>query len=388
MATRNGTYPPQLGEFLTRAKAAAVNEIIGDANRLASYNTAGLATDLREVVLNAMKLPLRPFRRDVADSVSDLNEEIRRRSGLVAHGTWFPLVGLHPNVRDLTSAGTSALHAAQIGRTAGPSLAPMSAVFKAGATMLSGLSGTSLGLPFVSTGIDAEACWVPENGAPVQKEPVFALAQLTPKTLAVEMIVTHQLLTNSSIDVSALLRVELGRRIGAAIDVAALVGDGVDQPLGLLERGDIATVAIDTNGGAVTPAHLAQMEYLVNADATPENPLAWLMSPKLARKLRTTDRGDGAPLFEGTDLLGHPSYVSAHVPSNLTKGSTVEACSALLLGDFSEVFVGFFGPAAIDLIVDSVTLAFQRKVRIVARCMVGVVARRPEVFALITDATT
>jgi hypothetical protein len=59
-----------------------------------------------------------------------------------------------------------------------------------------------------------------------------------------------------------------------------------------------------------------------------------------------------------------------------------------VFGDLAEIFVGFWGPAALDLMIDGYTLAKDAKIRIIARAEVGIVARRIGAFAAVKDALT
>ena len=52
------------------------------------------------------------------------------------------------------------------------------------------------------------------------------------------------------------------------------------------------------------------------------------------------------------------------------------------------IHVAFWGPAALDLMIDGYTLAKDAKIRIIARAEVGIVARRIGAFAAVKDALT
>ena len=54
----------------------------------------------------------------------------------------------------------------------------------------------------------------------------------------------------------------------------------------------------------------------------------------------------------------------------------------------ADIFVGFGGPAALDLMVDGYTMARSGKIRIVARAESGLAARRIGAFAAVKDALT
>ena len=59
--------------------------------------------------------------------------------------------------------------------------------------------------------------------------------------------------------------------------------------------------------------------------------------------------------------------------------------SALLFGDLSELVIGFWGPAAVDFLVDPHTHSKHGDVRIIARVDVGIVPRQIAAFSAFKD---
>ncbi|MBL0420232.1 phage major capsid protein [Ramlibacter sp. AW1] len=358
------------------------------ADEIASHRrvlgTTEYALDLREFIASRIPNFRQPDQEALA-AFAKVNESVRQRSGETALGTWLPLAGL---TRDLTATTASSLVTGTKGSDAAGGLLPASAVLGGGATVLSGLRGTDYSIPTVGADLDIAGGWIDEGESIPAIDPSFGLASLTPKVLAVQVVVSRRLLMNATVDVDALIRRELALRIGHAIDLAAINGDGVKQPLGLLRASDLDVIAAGTNGLAPTYAHVVDAEYRVATRAGADGQrFSWLMSPKLAKRLRTTSRlsGQDGFILEGLDLLGYPVRLSPQVPDNLTKGTADGVCSALLFGDMTEIVVGFWGPAAVDVLVDGVTLAKDAKVRIIARAMVGVTPRRIGSFAAFKD---
>jgi HK97 family phage major capsid protein len=85
---------------------------------------------------------------------------------------------------------------------------------------------------------------------------------------------------------------------------------------------------------------------------------------------------------------GYPLYVTNQVPSNLTKGTSSGVCSAMLMGDFSQAMVGFYGNG-IEITVGEDSDDFSKALTSV-RAIVSydVAVRHAESFAAILDITT
>lgn len=347
------------------------------------------AVDLGALINSRLREPFRPVVSSEVEVFSDIDRALRQRSGVTANGTWLPLVALtRPATRDLDTVTGLPLKAAAVASTAATTLLPTSGLISGGAQVLSGIRSSTLSLPYLN-GATGGANWHAEGVAPSnQLEPNFLLATVVPKSISVELIVTRRMMMNTSIDLNELLRQELAQRFGSAIDAAALNGDGLFEPDGMLNHSDLDVLSLGTDGAALSHGDLAELEarVLSRANGSMSKP-AWVIGPKLTRKLRTTAKNAGAMVFEGRDMLGHQVIQTAALPENLTKGTSTD-CAALLFGDLSEVFVGFWGPAALDLVVDGFTLAKDGKVRIIARAEVGIAARRVAAFACVKDALT
>ena len=347
------------------------------------------AIDLVALINSRMKEPIRPVVSREVEVFADIDRTLRQRSGAVANGTWLPLVALtRPATRDLDSVTGLPLKTSAVSSVAATSLLPTSGLISGGAQVLSGINSATLSLPDLSSGTGAPA-WHAEGVAPAAPlEPSFEMAMVVPKSICVELVITRRLLMNTAIDLNELLRQEIAQRFGSAIDAAALNGDGLLEPDGLLNHAGLDVLALGADGAAITHANLAELEarVLARANGSMEKP-GWIIGPKMTRKLRTTAKNAGSMIFEGSDLLGHRVVQTSAMPENLTKGTSTD-CAALVFGDLAEIFVGFWGPAAVDLMIDAYTMAKHAKVRIIARAEVGIVARRIGAFAGVKDAIT
>jgi hypothetical protein len=74
------------------------------------------------------------------------------------------------------------------------------------------------------------------------------------------------------------------------------------------------------------------------------------------------------------------------VPSNLTKGTSAGVCSAIILGNWSDLIIGQWG--GLDILVDPYTGATAGTHRVVALQDVDIAVRRVASFVAIMDALT
>lgn len=339
---------------------------------------------LRELINAQMEHPLWVPKPGAISSAYELSNACRERSGVVPNGTWVPLACL---ARDLTVGNSSALTTGKIDNKLQEALAPASAVM-AGATLLSGLEGATFSLPVIDSPLDADSSWVAEGDPGAQQEMTTKLATLEQKSLIFSVVISRRLLANASVDIEADLRAHILRRAMIAIDSAALNGGGGAAPSGLLNNEDLQVLAAGANGLAPTWDHLVEAEYQVSNRAGSLTAPTFISSPAIRKKLRKTPRAAGLDFIvnESADsVMGQALRTSAIVPDNLDKGTSVGTCSALIFGDLSEIVVGFWGPLAIDLLVDSRTLAKDAKVRIVCRAEVGVAVRNIGAFTAYKD---
>lgn len=257
-----------------------------------------------------------------------------------------------------------------------------------GARMLTDLNG-NLAIPRQTGG--ATAYWVAESGAPTESQQAFDQVTLTPKTVGAFTDYSRRLLLQSSIDVEAFVRMDLAKTIALEIDRAGINGSGAsNEPRGIMQTSGIGSVAGGTNGLAPTYEHIVDLESAVAVANADVGNLAYLTNAKVRGKLRKTQQfsgTNGVPVWaQDNELLGYQAKVSNQVPSNLTKGTSVGVCSAILYGNFAELIIGMW--SGLDLLVDPYTSSTTGTVRIVALQDVDVAVRHAQSFAAMLDALT
>ena len=255
---------------------------------------------------------------------------------------------------------------------------------KLGVRYLDGLQG-NFG---VVKGGAATASWYSEEAAAATQKIGYGLATMSPKRLQAIAGYTYDLLAQTSLAADTLIYNELVNSVAAALDAAIFNGTGTSgQPTGIRNADGVNTVAIGTNGGAMTYANLVKMETEVAAQNGLFGRLAYVTNSKVYGAMKTIPQVSGYPVFLAADgkANGYDIMVSNAIPSNLTKGSA-SACSSMIFGNFEEVLVG--GWAGLNLIIDP----FKAKEKGVVEVSVGsyhdVLVRRPKCFAKCEDITT
>ena len=246
-----------------------------------------------------------------------------------------------------------------------------------------------------------------QTTAITQSESTFDQVTMSPKNLAALSKYSRQTLLQGTPGIEELVRRDLTDGINLAIDLGILNGSGsAGQPTGIMQTSGIGSVAMGTNGGAVTLEKVVDLEAavmnvngVVNAGA-----VSYLTNYRVLaalKKLRAggSTTGDGPFLFN-TDaarigrgatpgiLNGYPLAASNQVPNTLTKGSSSGVCSALLMGDFSQAMVGFWGNG-LEITVGEDQDDFSKALTSVRGIVTyDVAVRDPKSFAAILDITT
>ena len=246
-----------------------------------------------------------------------------------------------------------------------------------------------------------------QTTAITQSESTFDQVTMAPKNLAALSKYSRQTLLQGTPGIEELVRRDLTDGINLAIDLGILNGSGGSgQPTGIMQTSGIGSVAMGTNGGAITLEKVVDLETAVMTVNGAVNPgsVAYLTNYKVMaalKKLRAggSTTGDGPFLFNtdparigrgptpGT-LNGYPLAASNQVPSTLTKGSSSGVCSALLMGDFSQAMVGFWGNG-LEITVGEDSDDFSKALTSVRGIVTyDVAVRDPKSFAAILDITT
>ena len=246
-------------------------------------------------------------------------------------------------------------------------------------------------LPTTEPRLDADVTvsWVGEDPGSdlADTEPTLGSVAYTLHTLACTVPYSRQLLAQSfglnGID-QVVARSAQGA-MGAEIDRVAVQGSGAsNEPTGLLNTAGIGSVAIGTNGGAPTYAHVVDLEHEVAVDDADAGRLGFATTPGMRKKLRQVEKAAGSGLvWDDRRVLGYPAAVSRNVPSNLTKGTGTNL-HALIFGNWADLVISLL--PVMDVVVDPFTMKDRGLVEVMYFLYLDVKVRRAESFAAVLDA--
>ena len=245
-----------------------------------------------------------------------------------------------------------------------------------------------------------------ETTAITQSESTFDQVTMSPKNLAALSKYSRQTLIQATPGIESLVRTDLTDGILAALDSAIINGSGSSgQPTGIRNVSGIGSVAMGTNGGALTMEKVVDLETEILQDnALVGNAMAYVTNAKVLAGLKKLRAGgssatDGSFLFNSDlqaigrgptplTLNGYPIATTNAIPSNLTKGSSSSVCSALVAGDFSQAMVGFYGNG-LEIVVGEDSDDFAKALSSVRGIIsFDVAVRHAQSFASIEDITT
>ena len=402
-----------------KAQVEAVRAMDATADKAAYDAAVQKAVDLTEELDNANKLELAQQR--LADKqLADLEKEAKRSFSIVKfvrEASEGRLSGLEAEVAEMgrkeyerlgLSQKGFALPSAALRASAGQNyttnadggyakvtaapryidgLKDKMVIAGLGATVLGDLVGT---VPLVGVG-QMTAAWYAEGATASVSKATFSSVTLTPHRNAVIGAFSKDLLRQTSLDVESIIWNRILEAHASLLESAAIAGTGSNgQPTGILNTAGIGSVAIGANGGPITWAKVVELETKVNAENGNRGKLAYLTNAKVIGDLKTIERaqGNGRYLLDGdyTKINGYPIDWTNLVPSTLTKGTTASKCSAMIFGNFEDLYVGHWG--GVDIVVDPYTLAAQADVRFVLNSWDDTVVAEPKSFAAVVDLTT
>ena len=277
-------------------------------------------------------------------------------------------------------------------------LRPQSIIFGLGVTELGDVGGSPIVFP-KETGVPTIAEYA-ENGAISFSDPSWGEVTMEPKMLAGGVVSSRRLAGMANPALLPMLERRLASELALRLDYLCFKGTGSsNQPLGIANHA-IGSVAIGTNGGPLTYAHLIDLEGTLEDLFALKGRLGFAFHGKIRRKLAKLMDGDNRPLFNRDvaggslpvrTLIGYPYAVGMQLPTNLTKAAGV-SLAEVYFGNFEDAILAYFGPLVLEQTIEATvnsSSAFEKH-----QMAVKVVQdfdfrlARTDSFAMISDAET
>jgi HK97 family phage major capsid protein len=321
----------------------------------------------------------------------EISRELEHRAGRAAQGMLCPTAVFEKRVVTFGGSGANIVGVDWRPDQFIDRLRDAMVVRRLGARVLDNLQG-NVEIPRLTT--SATSAWVAENSALSVSDPVFDKVSLSPKHVGCLTEYSRNMILQSSPGVEDILRDDFAAQLGAALDKAAIMGGGTNEPVGVLSTSGIGDVPGGTNGLAPTYANIvALIGAVANANALSQGNLGFLSNSKFLAKAATTlkSAGDTSSNFivspgAGT-MADYPLAISNLVPSNLTKGTGTNL-SALIFGAWSELLIGYW--SQFDLLVNPYAEVPYSKGNVQIRGMLtaDIKLRHPASFAATKDIIT
>ncbi len=279
-----------------------------------------------------------------------------------------------------------------------PILRNKTSVLRAGATVLTGLTGPMTFPKQIGT---ATAVFSAENpGADIAVSNLTnSTVTLAFKSIAAGTAFSRQMLfsaASGNYNIEAIVENDIAAVVGLALDLGALNGSGSsNQPKGILQNTNIGSVTLGGNGGTMAWGNWVDLETKIgvaNADGSRMSYLTNSQQRGTAKKSAVLgNTASGIPIWTGVpgefdgQVNGYRALASQQVPSNLTKGTSTTVCSSILFGAFEHLLIGMFG-AGFETIVDPYSRKFQGMIEVTAWSYMDCQSRYDGAFASVQDA--
>ena len=322
----------------------------------------------------------------------EIQQELSYRNGRTSQGIFVP----HENwktrdyVKGTASAGGNLVATMQMPDNFVDVLRSKSVALELGATVLPGLIG-DVSIPTRATG--ATAYFVAESGSITESTGTFGTISMSPKVMGAYSKFSHLMKLQATPEIEGLIRDDFISTLATKLDQVALNGGGSNEPDGILQTTGIGSVAIGTNGGAITLDKVLDLKQTVAVDNADVASCAFVTNTAVENALSKLKDGNSAYHLSpyagaiGSQQIANRSFmVSNNVPSNLTKGSSSGVCSAMIYGNFSDLLIGLFGES--EILVDPYTLSQTGVTSVRILQALDVKVRHAESFGAIQDITT
>ena len=315
----------------------------------------------------------------------ELSQEIEKRLGATPRGAYVPSDIFK---RDLTqgtaSAGGHVTPDVHRGDLFIDALYGDARIIESGATVFRGLKG-DIKIPKLTT--KGTVGFVAENSAVSETNQAFAQVTMTQRDLGGFVDISRILINNADPSIEQIVRNDMTKQIALKIDNVAYSGGASNEPNGILQASDVATVAIGTNGGAPTYNTTIDMIKEVALENALSGRLAYHFTPEVIYQLRKTPKvssTDSVMVLDNVNNLnGYPLFQSSELPKDLSKGSASSTLHAGIFGNMADLLIGFY--SGLDVLVDNITGATAGTIRLHFFTGVDIAVRHGQSFAKVID---
>lgn len=270
-----------------------------------------------------------------------------------------------------TVAGQGSATVAEELRQAQDPLLEDSVIFRAGATVMSGLKG-NVTFPILANGFEAEI--IGETATATEATVSYSTYTMTPKRISLALPISKLFLIQDSVGAEAQIKKWFAQAVARCLD-KAVFGKGGQTDLtfnGFFKTDPTNVIAdLDIKDVVAMDAGIKANNVFGNLKLVTNHAGAMLTNAKEAGA-NTIFKTVGV----GSQIAGYPTVLSNYVPMNLGVGTDEHG---LIIGDFSELRIGQWGGIEIEYIKDY-ALSRAGQIGLVINAYYDVAQNRAEAF--------
>ena len=196
---------------------------------------------------------------------------------------------------------------------------------------------------------DPTAAWRNENAAVANSDAVFSAVVLQPRSLAVIVQLSMELLEDS-INLNEAMQRAFSGSFAVELDRVALYGSGTaPEPRGIANTSNVGSILLGINGAALTNFDSFIDAWQALADANSPEPTAAIMAPRTSAKIAKLKDTQNQPMRKPPLIEALPMYSTTSTPITQTQG-TSNIASSIIVGDYSQLLFGIRTDLRIQLL--------------------------------------
>lgn len=223
---------------------------------------------------------------------------------------------------------------------------------------------------------DPVPAWRSEAGAVATSDPTFGPIDLVPRSLAVQTLISAELLEDT-LNLAAELPRVMAAAMAVELDRVALIGSGsAPEPRGIANTSGIGTFAQDAEIASYANLSKARTGIL----SANHRPTAYVMHPRDEGSFTDLVDSDGQPLQAPRAVGEIPMRTTTSIPID---GGTGSDESTIIAGDFTRLLLGIRSDIRVEILKTS-TYASNLQYTMLAHMRADVAVTHPGAFYTIT----
>lgn len=361
-----------LDQSIERAETVAELERRAEADPVTEQPLQQL--EQRVSVLRVLQHLTDPAARPLEGAEREYSHEMARRSGRQPEGVYVPFAAIEQRAPVLTTTVPEIVPTVHRADLYIDSFRRALISQRLGVRILTGLTG-NISIPRRGSGTSVG--WVAEHQPLPDTGMDFDSTSMTPRHCGAIVELSRQVIMQSSPDVETLIREDLARAVAEEVDRVLIDGGATAvEPVGILRTSGTLSASLP----GPTWAQVLAMIGVAEDNNTP-GPLQWLLSPKAARKMRSTLQIANGETFlmQGGQIGEIPALSTSFVPDAGANLGTA------ILGDFSQTMIGIWG--ALDLSTNPYAEGVYRRGGVLVRALstLDIGHRNPSGYVIADD---